>query len=114
MSILAQILADKGPEVQRAMAACPLGPLEELARSKPAPLSLASALRRGTQDPVRVIAEFKRASPSAGAIRAGALPEEIAPQYQAAGASAISVLTDTKYFDGALEFLDRVKACTSR
>lgn len=113
MSILAQILADKGPEVKRAKAACPLAILEELARGQATPLCLASALRRPPEQPVRVIAEFKRASPSAGAIRAGALPEDIAPQYQAAGASAISVLTDSKYFDGALEFLDRVKACTS-
>ncbi len=110
MSILAQILADKGPEVQSAMDLCPFVELEELARAQAPARCLASALRRGTDEPVRFIAEFKRASPSAGAIRAGAMPEQIAGLYEQAGASAISVLTDEKYFDGSLHFLDRVRS----
>lgn len=113
MSILAQILADKAPEVQRAMHLRPLAELEEQAKTKAAPLCLVTALRRAASEPVRVIAEFKRASPSAGAIRPGAQPEEIAPLYQAGGANAISVLTDETYFDGQLQFIDRVKACTT-
>ncbi len=71
--------------------------------------SLASALRRRSGDPVRVLAEIKRASPSAGAIRAGADPREIAADYQAGGAAAISVLTDEQFFAGHLDFLAQVR-----
>lgn len=113
MSILAKILADKVPEVARAREERPLAKLEAQARQQAGAICLAQALRRGAGQDVRVIAEFKRASPSAGAIRANAEPETIVKQYQEAGASAISVLTDEKYFDGRLSFLPRVRASVS-
>jgi indole-3-glycerol phosphate synthase len=50
---------------------------------------------------LRVIAEFKRCSPSAGTIRPGAEPVDIARRYERAGAAAISVLTDARFFDGS-------------
>lgn len=83
--------------------------LEAQAAAQAEPVCLASALRRESGQAVRVIAEFKRASPSAGSIRADADPEEIAGMYERAGASAISVLTDEKYFDGSLSFLPRIR-----
>ena len=57
-----------------------------------------------------MLAEIKRASPSAGPIRAGADPAEIAAEYAEAGAAAISVLTDRDFFDGDLAFLARCRA----
>jgi len=72
-----------------------------------------NALVRSPGDRIRVIAEIKRASPSAGPIRAGADPAAIAREYAAAGASAISVLTDQKYFDGHLRFLGLVRQAVS-
>jgi indole-3-glycerol phosphate synthase len=57
-----------------------------------------------------VLAEIKRASPSAGAIRPGADPAAIAREYAAAGAAALSVLTDQRFFDGHLDFLARARA----
>jgi indole-3-glycerol phosphate synthase len=61
----------------------------------------------------RVIAELKRKSPSAGVIRAGADPAEIARAYERAGAAAISVLTDREFFDGDPAHVARVKAAVS-
>lgn len=68
------------------------------------------ALRSGPAP--RVIAEFKRASPSAGVIREGASVEDIVTAYERAGAAAISVLTD-RHFQGSLADLERARAVTS-
>lgn len=113
MSILAKILAAKVQEVDAARARRPLAELARAAGQAPAPRSLEAALRRPPGAPVRVIAEIKRASPSAGPIRPGADPAEIGQMYQRAGASAISVLTDERFFDGRLAFLGAVRAVTS-
>jgi indole-3-glycerol phosphate synthase len=58
---------------------------------------------------INVIAEVKKASPSAGIIRQDFDPVEIARTYQQCGADAISVLTDEKYFQGRLEYINRIK-----
>lgn len=85
---------------------------EELARANdasPAPPSFAAALRR-TDGRLAVISEIKRRSPSAGDIKAGASSLEQARRYQSAGADALSVLTDEKYFGGTLDDLRGVTA----
>ena len=79
----------------------------ELARAHaalPRPPAFAAALRR-PDGATAVIAEIKRRSPSAGDIKAGASSLEQARRYQAAGADALSVLTDEKYFGGTLDDL---------
>ena len=71
--------------------------------------SLVEALRREASAPVRVLAEVKRASPSAGPIRPGADPVQIAREYADGGAAALSVLTDRTFFDGDISFLTPVR-----
>jgi indole-3-glycerol phosphate synthase len=70
---------------------------------------LAQALTRKLQEPVRFLAEIKRASPSAGPIRPEADPVEIAKEYTDAGASALSILTEPTHFDGDPAFLGKVR-----
>ena len=72
------------------------------------PRGFAAALRR--PDQVRLLAEVKRRSPSAGEIRPGADPVDVARAYREGGAAALSVLTDREFFGGELEFLVRVRA----
>jgi indole-3-glycerol phosphate synthase len=78
------------------------GALEREAASRPAPPSLRAALRG---ERVRVVAEVKRRSPSAGVIREDLEPGERAALYTAHGAAAISVLTDGPYFGGSVDDL---------
>lgn len=61
--------------------------------------------------PLTVIAEFKQASPSRGPICRSLTVEEAARQYVAAGAGALSILTERRFFAGELDFLGRAAAC---
>ncbi|HSN29110.1 MAG TPA: indole-3-glycerol phosphate synthase TrpC [Kofleriaceae bacterium] len=109
MNILDKILAVKREEVAAAKALRPLDQVEAAAHAAGPVRGLCAALRRPAGAPVRVLAEIKRASPSAGAIRAGADPREIAAEYDRGGAAAISVLTDEQFFAGHLDFLAQVR-----
>jgi len=84
--------------------------LERLAEEKAPPPDFAAALQLPAGGRVRIIAEMKKASPSAGVIREAFEPLYLARKVVQAGASAVSVLTEERYFMGSLEDLARVAA----
>ena len=105
-SILDRIVAVKRREVE-SIAAQRVA-LQSRARSAAPARGFAAALRRPSE--VRLLAEVKRRSPSAGDIRPGADPVEVARAYQSGGAAALSVLTDREFFGGDLDALVRVRS----
>lgn len=106
---LTEIMAWKREEIAPRLRPVSENALAQLNASLPPPPSFAQALRR-PDGQLGVIAEIKRRSPSAGAIKEGISAPDQAVRYRAAGASALSVLTDTKYFGGTLEDLSSVTA----
>jgi indole-3-glycerol phosphate synthase len=104
--ILDEIVANKRAELEASMERTPLKQMMAMAHRAPAPLSLASAIK-GRK--LSLIAEVKKASPSRGMIRPDFDPVAIATTYEEQGAAAISVLTEVKYFQGDLAYLQSIK-----
>lgn len=104
---LTEIMAHKRREIAPLLRPVFPEELAELDRDLPRPPSFLSALRRA-DGRLAVISEIKRRSPSAGAIKEHASALDQAHRYRAAGASALSILTDEKYFGGRLEDLQQV------
>jgi indole-3-glycerol phosphate synthase len=107
--ILARILDWKRQEVALAKQVLGLAELRQGVTTLPATRSLYRALQAQPDQRPRVIAEVKKASPSAGLIRADFDPVAIASVYARHGAAAISVLTDSKFFQGELRFLTAIR-----
>jgi indole-3-glycerol phosphate synthase len=105
--ILDQIVTRKKAEVALARERVPTAALEGRLSIAPAPRDFFAAL--AAPGPVRLIAEFKRKSPSAGEIRPGATIEEVVSGYAAAGASCLSILTDAIGFGGSLVDLEAAR-----
>ncbi|MBD2183417.1 indole-3-glycerol phosphate synthase TrpC [Planktothrix sp. FACHB-1355] len=108
-NILEEIVWHKETEVAQMRERLPLADLQRKIADLPPPRDFVAALRQGKTQPA-LIAEVKKASPSKGVIRADFDPVAIAQAYQQAGASCISVLTDTKFFQGSFENLQRIRA----
>lgn len=107
-NVLDKIVATKRQEIAAAKALRSESLLRDAAAAAPPPRDFFAAL--AAPGPIRLIAEIKKASPSAGIIRADFQPVEIARTYELHGASCLSVLTDEKYFQGSLDYLRQVRA----
>jgi indole-3-glycerol phosphate synthase len=108
-NILDNIIADKREEVKQRQSQVSLEQLRERIADLPRCRNFYQAVTKRHPRGINVIAEVKKASPSAGLIRADFDPVAIARIYERCGADAISVLTDEKYFQGKLAYLERVK-----
>jgi indole-3-glycerol phosphate synthase len=107
--LLATIVAATRRIVEVRLAAEPLAALAERAAALPSRTGRFHTALAGS-DGFNVIAECKRRSPSRGVLREDYDPVAIATGYAAAGAAAISVLTEPTFFDGSLEHLAKVRA----
>jgi len=108
MTILDRIVAGKPREIAAAKERVSEAELERRAAQMPPPHDFRAALERG--DDVQIIAEVKKASPSAGVLRADFDPVALAQTYERHGAACVSVLTDEPWFQGHLSHLEHVRA----
>ena len=111
MNILDEIILHKRTEVAERRKATPLNVLEQSQYFSRPVISLKEYIRR--KDKTGIIAEFKRRSPSKGIINANASVETTTRGYTDAGASALSVLTDEKFFGGSNDDLLRARKSNS-
>src|SRR5205823_4321770 len=107
-TILDRIVAHKPAEIAAARARVSDAELERRIATLPPPRDFRAALERG--DDVQIIAEVKKASPSAGVLRADFDPVAIARIYEQHGAACISVLTDEPSFQGNITHLEQIRA----
>jgi indole-3-glycerol phosphate synthase len=110
MGVLDEIVRHKRDEVAACRLARPRADLQARCRGLGPTRDLSSALRPAGVARVRLLAEVKRASPSRGVLNAALDPVVQARAYVGAGAAALSVLTDARYFRGSLDDLVAVRA----
>lgn len=109
MNVLERIVEATRADLERRRREIPLADLESaLDRREDRPFSDA-LVRPG----ISVIAEYKRRSPSAGALRDGAGVVDVVGAYERGGAAALSVLTERQHFDGSLDDLREARAASS-
>jgi indole-3-glycerol phosphate synthase len=108
-NILEKIITDKRTEVSHRRLQTSIERLKEQISTMPKCRNFYKAVTKPNIRGINVIAEVKRASPSAGVICEDFDPVEIALTYKKCGADAISILTDEKYFQGKLEYIQQVK-----
>jgi len=107
-NILDKIINDKKAEVSYRQSQKSLEQLKEEVRPMRKCRNFYKAVTKANSRGINVIAEVKKASPSAGLIRKDFEPVAIAQTYKKCGADAISVLTDEKYFQGRLEYIRQI------
>jgi indole-3-glycerol phosphate synthase len=110
-NILERIVESKRQEIERQRAEVPERQLEARLSAAPPVRDFRAALEKGPG--LGIIAEVKKASPSAGVLRADFDPVAIARLYETSGANAISVLTDEPFFQGHLSYLTAIRSAVA-
>jgi len=108
-TVLEKILESKRQEVAERKKSAPFEQLQDKIAELGRPRNFFRAVTTPSKKRLNLIAEVKKASPSAGVIRADFDPVKIAQAYEAAGADALSVLTDEKFFQGKLEYIHAIR-----
>jgi len=107
--ILDKIVKSKQKELNESKIKRNINILQDIVNKQSDVLNFKDSLKKQSTSDIRIIAEVKKASPSKGIIREDFDPITIAKQYDANNAAAISVLTETEFFMGKLEFLKEIK-----
>ena len=107
--ILDRIVESKKRILDKSKIVCNINRLENIIDKLPEILNFKNSLRKQNTNDIRIIAEVKKASPSKGIIREDFDPLIIARQYEANNAAAISILTESEFFMGKLDFLREIK-----
>lgn len=107
--ILDKIIRSKEKELIKSKISCNINSLQDIVNKQSEVSNFKESLKKQSSSDIRIIAEIKKASPSKGIIREDFDPITIAKQYDANNAAAISVLTETEFFMGKLEFLKEIK-----
>jgi len=110
-TILDEIVVAKRKEIAQLKTSASAAELQQAARDASPPRDFFGAINNEPR--ISLIAEVKKASPSAGIIRADFDPVAIARSYEGSGATCVSVLTDSQYFQGNIEYLKDVRAAVS-
>ena len=113
-TVLRRIFDRKREEIDERRVQQPLSVVRTLAEQQPPARGFRRALaQQQARRQAAIIAEVKKASPSKGVIRDDFRPAEIAEQYESAGATCLSVLTDVDFFQGADAYLQQARAACS-
>jgi indole-3-glycerol phosphate synthase len=114
MSILNQIIEHKKQELETVMRKVSLAELKARIGDMKGTKSFMKAIKRDKDGPIRLIAELKKASPSKGLIRKDFNLPELVSVYDSKNVSAISVLTERRYFSGELDYLNVARKLTEK
>jgi indole-3-glycerol phosphate synthase len=114
MSVLQEIVNNKRQELEQRKRIVPLDEIKARARDSEAVRPFKEVLRRKNREPLRLIAELKKASPSEGRIRENFNVPDILSIYDEKDVSAISILTEGRYFEGSLDYLAQARSITKK
>ncbi len=112
MGILQEILRNKREELKHSKNTVPLNDLKAKSRDVEATRPFKETIKREQSQPVNFIAEIKKASPSEGIIRKKFSVSEIISIYDRKDVNAVSVLTEQRFFEGSLDYLNTVRQKT--